>query len=298
MTEQQKLISKLQDLFPVGPPAERILGWGNPPLDVLNCVLSLHRPYYSFCYPRVEKFSNRHRDVQSLQALLSLIQLYQSPLEFSTRELDYRDEARAEILVGVLNYLLAAQLSFEGDSVEERLRKWAESSKPQDYALVGVSGFALSGFQYLRMLLGAQATKPDVYIRRFVSAAVGYKVSDVKAQSLLEEACGTLKWPLSDLDYTVRETLARGTGSEDNWTYRLEVDGRPVRMPEQKQAEVEEQGRCLYAVLPKGTRIEYRCVQLNKNGDPYRSWPIPKPRDLGARTARGQEIALQYGLLT
>jgi len=147
------------------------------------------------------------------------------------------------------------------------------------------------------MLLGAKTAKPDVHIRRFVSDAVGYKVGDEEALSLLEEACAVLKWPLSDLDYVVWETLARGAASEDNWTYRLEVDDRTVNMPELPEVEVVEHGRCLHAVLPTGTRIEYRCVQLDKNGRPYRSWPISKPRDLSARATRGQELALQYGLL-
>ena len=294
--QSQQLISKFQELFPGGPPAGKFTNWGFPPLNVLDCVLSLNRRYDSFCLPRVQNFSDRHPEVESLQALLSLIRGYQSPLEFSIRELDYRHEARAETLVGVVNYLLGVQRSFTEDSETERLLQWAESVKPQDYVSVGVPGFALSGFQYLRMLLGAQAAKPDVHIQRFVSDAVGYKVSDAEALSLLEEACAVLKWPLSDLDYAVWEMLARGT-SEDKWTYRLEVNGRPVNMHDLPEVEVLEQGRCLHAVLPTGTRIEYRCAQLDKSGRSYRSWPISKPRDLTAKATCGQELALQYGLL-
>jgi hypothetical protein len=271
--------------------------WGIAPLDVLDCVLSLNRPYDRFCLPRVQNFSDRHPEVKSLQVLLSLIQGYQSPLEFSIRELDYRDEARAETLVGVLNYLLTVQRSIAGDSEAERLSQWAESVKPQDYLSVGVPGFGLAGFQYMRMLFGAQTAKPDVHIKRFVSNAVGNNIGDAAALSLLEEACAILKWPLLDLDYEVWEKGARGTASEDNWTYRLEVDGRTVNMPELRQVEVMEQGRCLYAVLPSGTSIDYRCAQLDSSGRPYRSWPISKPRDLSGRATRGQELASQYGLL-
>jgi hypothetical protein len=292
-----QLTSKLQELFPTGPPTGGFTNWGIPPLDVLDCVLSLNRRYDSFCLPRVQSFSERHPEIESLLDMLSLIRRYESPLEFSTRELDYRDEARAETLVGVLNYLLAAQRSIKGDSEAERLRQWAESVKPHDHVYAGVYGFGLAGFQYLRMLLGAQAAKPDVHIRRFVSDALGDKVGDAEALSLLEEGCAILKWRLSDLDYAVWQTLARSTASEDNWTYRLEVDGRTVTMPELPEAEALEQGRCLHAVLPTGTRIEYRCSQLNEDGRPYRSWPISKPHDTGGRATRGQKLASQYGLL-
>lgn len=244
----------------------------------------------------MQRLSERHPEIDTLQSLLSLIRDYQSPLEFSLRELAYRDEARAVTLVGVLDYLLAVQSSFGGESEAERLHQWAESVKPQDHVSVGVRGFALAGFQYLRMLLGAQPAKPDVHIRRFVSDAVGYKVSDEKALSFLEEASAVLKLPLSDLDSEIWERLARGTASEDHWTYRLEVDGRTVNMPELPEPEVVDQGGCLFAVLPAGTRIEYRCVQLDRNGRPYRSWRIQKPRDLSVRATRGHELALQYGL--
>ena len=298
MTVQlQRLISKLQEVFPGGLPVGKSTNWGVPPLNVLDCVLSLNRHYDSFCLPRVQNFKKRHPEIESLQALLSIIRSYQSPLEFSIQELDYRDEARAKTLVGVLNYLVAEQRSIMGDSESDRLLQWADSVKPQDYVSVGVRGFGLAGFQYLRVLLGAQAAKPDVHIQRFVSDAVGSEVADTEVLSLLEEACAVLKWPLTDLDYAVWEKLARGSPSGDNWTYRLEVNGRPVKMPELPEVEVVEQGRCLYAVLPTSTRVEYRCVQLDKNGRPYPSWRISKPRDLSARTTRGQELALQYGLL-
>lgn len=301
MTPQlQQLITRMRELFPAGPKLGKFTNWGMPPLDVLDCVLSLNRRYDRFCLPRVQSFSDRHPEIDSLQGLLSLIRSYPSLREFSIRELNYDDGPRAETLVGVLNYLLTAQKSITGDSEAERLLQWAESVKPQDYLSIGVRGFALAGFQYLRMLFGAQTAKPDVHIIRFVSRAVGNEIGDAAALSLLEEACAVLEWPLLDFDQEVWEKGAQGAGTayEDNWTYRLEVDGRTVNMPELRQVEVVDQGQCLYAVLPTGTRIEYRCAQLDDSGRPYRSWPISKPRDLNARETRGQELALHYGLLT
>jgi len=135
----QRLISKLQEVFPRGLPVGKFTNWGIPPLDVLDCVLSLNRHYDSFCLPRVQNFKKRHPEIESLEALLSFIRSYLSPLEFSIQELDYRDEARAETLVGVLNYLVAAQRSIMGDSESDRLLQWADSVKPQDYVSVGLA---------------------------------------------------------------------------------------------------------------------------------------------------------------
>jgi hypothetical protein len=208
--ETRLLVAALQSAFPVRLP-RKFDSWAVPPLNVLDCVLSLNRLYDTFCLPRVQEFANRHPAVGTLTGLLELINAYTTPLDFSVTELDYRDEGRAETLVGVVKWLLAVQQRFSGASETSRLTQWAVSAKPYDYKMVGVRGFALSGFQYMRMLFGAQAAKPDIHIRRFVSAAIGHSVGDVQALTLLETACAQLKWPLADLDYSIWDRLARGS---------------------------------------------------------------------------------------
>jgi hypothetical protein len=150
--------------------------------------------------------------VDTLARLLDLVDTYPSHLEFSVKELNYRDEKRAATLVGVLKYLGQVQAAFNGSSEASRLTDWANSAKPYDYEALGIPGFGLSGFQYLRILFGAQTVKPDVHIRRFVSRAVGRAVRDVQALTLLEAAGKRLGWPLSALDYAIWDGLARGGG--------------------------------------------------------------------------------------
>lgn len=210
ISETNLLIYKLQQTFPNGPPkGEEGGGWLISPLDVLDCVLSLSRNYDTFCLPRVERFKKMRPEVDTLEALRHLIESYATPLEFSIQELNYRDEARAATLDGVLAYLLRAQSGFDGPSEATRLRQWAESVKPSDYESVGVRGFGLSGFQYLRILFGAQTVKPDIHICSFVSEAVGRRVGDIQALTLLEAAGEQLGWPLAELDYAVWERKAR-----------------------------------------------------------------------------------------
>ena len=147
--------------------------------------------------------------MDSLAGLLKLIRSYPNPLEFSVHELDYQDVAHAWTLVGVIMYLLRVQTGFNGSSEAARLTQWANAVKPSDYETLGIPGFALSGFQYLRILFGAQTVKPAVHIRRFVSKAVGQPVANVKAIALLEAAGNDLGWSLADIDYAVWDTLAR-----------------------------------------------------------------------------------------
>lgn len=192
-------------------PAPAFSCWKNAPLNVLDCVLSLNRNYKKFCLPRVEAFSARRPDIQQLAAFRKLIMSYPSPLRFSEAELNYRDEGRASVLLGVSEYLLRALDAFPEKTGElsgaksemARLRAWARSVTPDDAWATGVRGFALAGFQYLRMLFGVQTAKPDIHIRRFVSDAVGHEVSDSEALALLEAAATKKNLPLADLDYSI-----------------------------------------------------------------------------------------------
>jgi len=71
-----------------------------------------------------------------------------------------------------------------------------------------VHGFGLAGFQYLRMLFGAQTAKPDIHIRRFVADAVRHRVSDAEALTLLEAAAREEGLRLADLDYSIWQELS------------------------------------------------------------------------------------------
>ncbi|HWF09052.1 MAG TPA: hypothetical protein VG297_11355 [Bryobacteraceae bacterium] len=203
------LVDALQRQFPVPPSGKGSEGWNLPPLNILDCVLSLNRRYDSFCLPRVQRFADRRPEIDELAALLRLIRSFPTSLEFSVSELNYRDEKRSLTLLGVTEYFIAVQQEFDGASEALRLQRWAETAKPADYEAVGVRGFGLSGFQYLRMLFGAQAVKPDIHIRRFVSTVLGRPVDDLTALALLEAAGRHLDWKLTALDYAIWDRLAR-----------------------------------------------------------------------------------------
>ncbi|HYS54322.1 MAG TPA: hypothetical protein VER58_11230 [Thermoanaerobaculia bacterium] len=116
--------------------------------------------------------------------------------------LNYRDPRRASILRGVTEYL--ARIAEQGDGSEtDNLTKWACQAHPRDYRAMSVSGFGLAGFQFLRMLFGANTTKPDVHIIRFVANAVVRGVNDVEALALLEQAAAVAAVDLRDLDTTI-----------------------------------------------------------------------------------------------
>lgn len=210
MTDAQRLADVLAARYGHVKPIEGY-GWQPHVLNVISCVLSLFRRYDPFVVPRVEAFLTAHPEVLTLDELRTLIASYSTPADFSRIELRYDDGRRADTLLGVADYLLDVQSEHEGMTERQRLESWAHWARPGDYLSVGVKGFGLAGFQYLRMLYGAQTTKPDVHIIRFVSDELGRPVvDDVQALYLMERAAPLAQLPLREVDGLIWEERARG----------------------------------------------------------------------------------------
>jgi hypothetical protein len=183
--------------------------WSRPPaVRVIDCVLSLNRQYDNFVVPRLDEFEKRFPSIVALTALRQLIDTYESPAAFVEEALNYNDRPRSAVLSAVLDYLLRFGLRGDGSELE-KLQRWAQAARPKSYANVNVKGFGLAGYQYLRMLFGANTTKPDVHIRRYVSAAVGRSVPDEESITLLEAISRSDAISLRDLDTTIWEHSAR-----------------------------------------------------------------------------------------
>jgi len=208
--DRARLVATLRRLAPsVRKSSDR--AWvREPAVRVIDCVLSLMRRYDSFVVPRLDQFERRHPDVRAVPDLQRLIAAFRSADRFVTEALDYRHEERAATLDAVVNWLVS--ISDGGSQAEQlaSLERWASAAHPSDHMALGIRGFGLGGFQYLRMLFGANTAKPDVHICRFVESSVGHRVSDVEALELLEEAAREVGIVLRDLDTTIWESSARG----------------------------------------------------------------------------------------
>lgn len=185
-------------------------GWpSSTALNVLDCVLSLNRRYDSVVRPRVYDFSIRYPNVTDISHLSSAINQYSEFGKFLKEKLNYNDVRREHTLRGLVEYMIAVQKNYAGNTERERLEAWAQSVVPADYASVGVKGFGLAGFQYMRMLFGVQTTKPDVHIISFVSTALGKSVNAIKTVSLLERVATKVNLPLREVDGGIWQAGAR-----------------------------------------------------------------------------------------
>lgn len=70
-------------------------------------------------------------------------------------------------------------------------------------AYVGVKGLGNWTFEYFTMLIGEESAKPDIWITRFVSRALGRQVSHAQAFELGKEAARVLECGSSALDHAI-----------------------------------------------------------------------------------------------
>ncbi|MGE0418475.1 MAG: amino acid synthesis family protein [Acetobacteraceae bacterium] len=206
-TDHEKLIRALRRLAPdIKPSTDR--AWRREPaLRVLDCVLSLNRPYDRFVVPRLDRFERDFSEVRSVADLRAKIATFPSAHSFVLETLDYDHAERAITLEQVVSRL--AEITGSGDESQQlqRLEDWARTYR--DDAILRIRGFGLAGYQYMRMLFGANTTKPDLRIREWVAQAIGRPVSPHAALRMLEEAATMLGISLRDLDTTIWEMLAR-----------------------------------------------------------------------------------------
>lgn len=209
--DHQSLVKALRELSPSIRESPDLSWKRQPALRIIDCVLSLNRNYDRFVVPRLDSFEKNHPSVRTVSELHSKINTYKSPDDFVRRCLNYKDEARADTLAQLVCWLLTISESEDPSTQLKKLKSWAINADYKIYTPEKIKGFGLAGFQYLRMLFGANTTKPDIRICKWVSDVVGHKVSPRQALDLLECAAATAEISLRDADTTIWNKLSRGS---------------------------------------------------------------------------------------
>ena len=185
-------------------------------IKVIDCVLSLRRNYDKFVIPRLKNFRNKHPDIQQINDLVHLMANYPTPDAFMISELNHNSKVKPKMLQEVVKFVY--QIVEGTQAIEEEkeiLKQWAIQAKPQDYQTLNIRNFAIAGFQYLRMLFGADTTKPDVHIIGFLEEILNRSVSRVEAPPLLEAACEREGVSVRAVDKYIWNRRARGEENVD-----------------------------------------------------------------------------------
>ena len=179
---------------------------------ILDCVLSLHRRYDEFAFPRIKNFKNTPPNIDPLLSLCQCVARCGGPARFYENELDYNYPDAAEMFGRVLDYLTREITKYPGNTETEKCQNWAVSVSVDGYQIIwggrNLPLFGIAGWQYLRMLFGADTCKPDIAVKGFVEDCLKRGFSVRSIVELMERAA-PLALALKSFSQPVREADRR-----------------------------------------------------------------------------------------
>jgi len=163
------------------------------------------RQYDNFVVPRVQLYKNSiGKEIKTIEQLIEYCSNSGGFHIMFKEILGYDHSERARIMSKVCAKCVLIKTEHKS------MAAWANIAKVEEFKLFGVRGFGISGYQYLRMRFGAQTTKPDTHINRFVRESLGRTVNGIYAVQLIEDAAKQLGWPARGIDGELWELAARG----------------------------------------------------------------------------------------
>ena len=193
--DTEQLVACLEKLPPVNRGRDFVVTTAAEKL--LDCVLSLHRRWEDFVLPRVREFGRQHPRVASLDDLAQCVNGAGGCVQFYKQALDYDYVDSAQMFDRVLNYLLKEIGNHLGATEMDRLAHWARNAKTSGYRSIWVDPdgdranipmFGIAGWQYCRMLFGADTSKPDIAVKGFVRECLGRSLPAISVVGIMEEA--------------------------------------------------------------------------------------------------------------
>ena len=209
MTRQEriaKILARIREIAPDPLPRDNTVLDQSPAVKVINSVLSLRRPYTTVVKKRLDAFQENNPDVIQVGDLVNLMACYQTPYDFLKAELIFCSEIKATAIDDVVKQLCGIINASLNVPEEDAIRQWALQAKPEGYREWNIPNFKLAGFQWLRMLFGADTAKPDTHILNFLSDTLNeefpqtsYK-KKLEAVDLIEEASAHSEFSARDID--------------------------------------------------------------------------------------------------
>ena len=195
-----KVLSKIRQIAPDSLKSDNTVSNQSPAVKVINSVLSLGMNYKTVVKPRLDAFQDKNPDVIQVSDLANLIASYPTPYNFLKAELNFCRELKATAIDGVVKQLSDITNASPSVSEEDAIRQWALQAEILGYRVWSIKGFRLAGFQWLRMLFGADTVKPDRHIVNFLSDTLNEKVSPLESVELIEASSADSEYSARDLD--------------------------------------------------------------------------------------------------
>lgn len=212
MTRQEritKILTRIRQIAPDPLPRDKTVLDHTPAVKVINSVLSLGLGYRRVIEPKLDTFQEKNPDVRQVTKLAAFIKDYENPIDFLSNEFNYKPKPKsirkANAIHSVCEKLCGIINASPSVSEEDAIRQWALQAKPKGYSVWDIKEFRLTGFQWLRVLFGADTSKPDRRILNFLSDTLNEKFPDsdkkkLEAVDLIEEASAHSEFSARDID--------------------------------------------------------------------------------------------------
>lgn len=184
----------------------------NAALILVDAVLSMNRKYDSFVVPRIKlvkkagiKTLGDLKDKIDSEKVTGFCDVWQ-----------YNHVARVKILRSLVKKFL--QIKKNSGIIDDlkALHFWGKNSRIDDFKTFNVKGIGFTTFQYLRLMCGADTTKPDVHLKRAVKDGIGKSVSEIETVRIVETVAKQLGVSARQLDYAI-------------WKYYSKRSDRPAQ---------------------------------------------------------------------
>lgn len=206
-----KILARIREIAPDPLPRDKTVLDQSPAVKVINSVLSLGMDYRKVIEPKLDAFQDKNPDVRQVTELAAFIKDYGNPIDFLIKEFNnYKHKPKnirkanainsiCEKLGGIIN-------ASPSVPEEDAIRQWALRAKPKGYSEWDIKEFRLTGFQWLRVLFGADTSKPDTHILNFLADTLNEKFPQtsekkkLEAVELIEEASAHSEFSARDID--------------------------------------------------------------------------------------------------
>lgn len=200
-----------------------------PAVRVIHSVIQQGLTYETIVYPRLVGFKENRPDVKSVRQLADLMASYTTPLEFLTEEVNLKNKLKAGAIDGIVKYLCDLIEASPTVPEEETLKQWAITAEPDDYKKLNIKGVKIATFQWLRMLFGADTSKPDVHIMNFISDTIAQELSEDACVRLIEGVASHLGVSERKVDGAIWNFMSSRSRTVRNAQYGLSRHGCPHR---------------------------------------------------------------------
>jgi hypothetical protein len=161
----------------------------NAKLILADTCLAWRNPYKEKVIPRLKFINKQYAHIKTLEELRELISSLGE--KFNDDFWNFNSPRRKRMFIELVDDFVEYKNRMGIVDDLEAMRHWAQNANPKDYGK-GINGrkitcLGIANFQYLRMLCGVDAIKPDSHILKGIGEALGYAKKPLEAIRLIEK---------------------------------------------------------------------------------------------------------------